>query len=235
MGMPPNLQVHIDKSIIDLSAAYFNCDRIYTTPIPVSYTRHTARFLLMFLMTLPIALYSEFSQGEKLIGTLMIPVITFMSSIFLFAIEELGVQIEEPFGILPLARICSMSYYGARDMLGDQGIDWFAGTAIVSDEEINQSVQSGDDSSRVGEGLSPTKNTGKEVGSTVEVSSSSIMTGKEKRLAEGAQEGLDSSLKVANEVASFESVLTFRANSTKLDQPELQESNQALTAAGVTK
>jgi predicted membrane chloride channel (bestrophin family) len=135
-GMPPNLQVHIDKSLGELSNAYFNCDRIYTTPIPVSYTRHTARFLLIFVMTLPMALYNEFAKGEKLIGTFVIPLITFMSSIFLFAIEELGVQIEEPFGILPLARLCSISYNLAKDMLADQGISWFFGTEQVEASDL---------------------------------------------------------------------------------------------------
>lgn len=92
-----SIQSHMDKSVCELSDAFFVCDRIYTTPIPLFYTRHTARFLLIWLMTVPMALYSEFKVSKWAI----IP-ISALNALFLFGIEELGVQIEEPFSILPM-------------------------------------------------------------------------------------------------------------------------------------
>lgn len=35
------------------------CERIVRFPIPLSYTRHTSRFMLLWLALLPIALYDE--------------------------------------------------------------------------------------------------------------------------------------------------------------------------------
>jgi predicted membrane chloride channel (bestrophin family) len=100
--MPPNVMTHIDRGVCEITSAASTCDRIYSTPIPLVYTRHTARFLLIWLLTVPVALYHEFSFNQKW----MVPIIAFLNSIFLFGIEELGVQIEEPFSILPLANIC---------------------------------------------------------------------------------------------------------------------------------
>ena len=53
---------HMDRSISDLSDASSTCDRLYTSPIPVTYTKHTARFLLLWLLTVPMALYHEVSD-----------------------------------------------------------------------------------------------------------------------------------------------------------------------------
>ncbi|GLI71678.1 hypothetical protein VaNZ11_016960, partial [Volvox africanus] len=75
------------------------CERLLRAPIPVSYTRHTARFLFMWLTLLPFALYAQCGVG-------VVPVCTGIAAV-LCGIEEIGVQCEEPFGILPLDVICN--------------------------------------------------------------------------------------------------------------------------------
>ena len=39
------------------------CERIYKTPIPVSYTRLTSRFLIVYLFTLPFCLVHDVSES----------------------------------------------------------------------------------------------------------------------------------------------------------------------------
>ena len=68
-------------------SAFYTCDRIFTTPIPLKYTRHTARFLLIWLLAMPMSLYHEFRRAEKIAIPLVVPVISFFSAIFLFGIE----------------------------------------------------------------------------------------------------------------------------------------------------
>jgi len=97
----PNVQCHVDKGISDMIDAACVCERIYTTPIPLTYTRHTARFLFLWLLTVPMSLFNEFRINRWAV----VP-ITMLNSILLFGIEELGVQIEEPFSILALDEIC---------------------------------------------------------------------------------------------------------------------------------
>lgn len=97
----PNVQCHVDRGISDLVDSQQVCERIFTTPIPIVYTRHTARFLFLWLLTLPMSLYREFVSNRWAV----IPVV-FVHSVLLFGIEELGVLIEEPFSILALDAIC---------------------------------------------------------------------------------------------------------------------------------
>lgn len=130
-NMAISVQSHMDKGLIKLSNAMEICERIFTTPIPLVYTRHTARFLLLWLLTVPMSLYNEFTLGKKWI----VPLISFLNSIFLFGIEDLGVQIEEPFTILPLANICYNIQNSAQNILIDNDISWFHGT---EEEVINE-------------------------------------------------------------------------------------------------
>jgi predicted membrane chloride channel (bestrophin family) len=60
----------------------------------VSYTRHTSRSLMLWLLTLPFALW-------PVMGPSMVPACFFIAYM-LIGIDELGVQIEEPSAILPL-------------------------------------------------------------------------------------------------------------------------------------
>jgi putative membrane protein len=72
------------------------CERIIKTPIPLVYSRHTARFLSWWLAWLPICLYDQLPAHWQIIPAAA------LIAFFLVGIEELGNQIEEPFSILPL-------------------------------------------------------------------------------------------------------------------------------------
>lgn len=93
-------RVQIDKSLVHIGNSIGACERIFSAPVPLVYTRHTARFLSVWLLLLPLALYDEFTTGWELIPA------SAMVSVFLFGIEELAVQLEEPFSILPMQRFC---------------------------------------------------------------------------------------------------------------------------------
>ena len=73
-------------------------ERILKTPIPLSYTRMTSRFLILWLALLPVALWGQLAWAS-------VPTEAFIAFCFL-GIEEIGVQIEEPFSILALEAIC---------------------------------------------------------------------------------------------------------------------------------
>jgi putative membrane protein len=53
-------QAETEKSVTALCDALGACERIFTSPVPVFYTRHTARFLVSWLFLLPLALYAPF-------------------------------------------------------------------------------------------------------------------------------------------------------------------------------
>jgi hypothetical protein len=54
------------------------CERLLSTPIPLSYTRHCTRSLMIWLLTAPFALYHH-------CGFMMVPMLFFMSFLMLGA------------------------------------------------------------------------------------------------------------------------------------------------------
>ena len=89
-------------------------ERLLTSPVPLFYSRHTARFLSFWLLLLPFALYEPMAHTWNHAG--MIPA-TAAISIFLFGIEELATQLEEPFTILPMQAFCDKIYNWCNEIV----------------------------------------------------------------------------------------------------------------------
>lgn len=81
--------VEISHLIGSLGDSVANADKILRTPIPLSYSRHTSRFLTIWSGTLPFALVRE-------LGVVTLPVMA-ICCWCLFGIEEIGHLIEQPF------------------------------------------------------------------------------------------------------------------------------------------
>lgn len=104
-----------DRSLEQFSNQAGACERIFKTPLPLLYTRHTSRFLTIWCLMLPFCLYKELGGSP-----VMIPIAATISA-FLLGIEELGVQIAEPFSVLPLENICN-GIQGACTQMLNRGI-----------------------------------------------------------------------------------------------------------------
>jgi putative membrane protein len=96
--------VEADRNVQLLIDYLGSCERIHRTPLPFAYMVHLRRALLLYCYTLPLALVSDF-------GWWTIPC-TLLVAYVLFGIEEIGVEIEDPFGQdendLPLDQFCEM-------------------------------------------------------------------------------------------------------------------------------
>lgn len=108
-SIPEKKRVEMDKSVILLGDACEACERIFSSPVPLVYTRHTARFLSSWLLLLPFTLWGQFEGSWNHIATIPASAVL---AIFLFGIDELAVTLEEPFSILPLEAFCD----GIRDV-----------------------------------------------------------------------------------------------------------------------
>jgi hypothetical protein len=53
----------MDMNITSFEDALGGCERILKTPVPLSYTRHTGRFLMIWLTMLPFSLYGSCGIG----------------------------------------------------------------------------------------------------------------------------------------------------------------------------
>ena len=103
----------IEQNVQVLVDSIGACERIKRTPLPFAYVVHLRRALAIYCGTLPLALVQYF-------GWLTVPV-TFLVAYILLGIEEIGVEIEEPFGIddndLPLDRFCTTIEQNLRALL----------------------------------------------------------------------------------------------------------------------
>lgn len=85
------------------------CEQLMGIPIPLSYTRLTSRFLVLWHLTLPIILWDDCQW-------IVVPA-TFISAASLFCIEEVGVLIEEPFPMLALDELCQKAHTDIQEAI----------------------------------------------------------------------------------------------------------------------
>lgn len=88
------------------------CEQLIGIPIPLSYTRLTSRFLVLWHLTLPIILWDECKW-------IVVPA-TFISAASLFCIEEVGVLIEEPFPMLALDEVCKLVQTNVQEAVASE-------------------------------------------------------------------------------------------------------------------
>lgn len=92
----------MDRNIELLVDYLGGCERIRKTPLPFAYVVHLRRVLVLYCFTLPFALVETFGWATVLD--------VFLLTYTFFGIEEIGVEIEGPFGDdandLPLEEFC---------------------------------------------------------------------------------------------------------------------------------
>jgi putative membrane protein len=94
-------------------AAMGGCERILRTPMPMAYAIHLKQLLLLYCLSLPFQMVRE-------LGWWTGPVVALIS-FTLFGIEEIGIEIENPFGCdrndLPLDAICQTMLRNIEDLI----------------------------------------------------------------------------------------------------------------------
>ncbi|NEP16790.1 MAG: hypothetical protein F6J97_07775 [Leptolyngbya sp. SIO4C1] len=89
------------------------CERILKTPIPLAYSIHIKQLLLVYCFTLPIQVVDPLGDWTVLTVGLI--------SFAVFGIEEIGIEIENPFGRdpndLPLDDICKTMQRNIHDLM----------------------------------------------------------------------------------------------------------------------
>jgi putative membrane protein len=82
--------------------------RLLGSPIPPTYTRHTSRVLCLYLGLLPFALVGA-SLGQNDISFIFSMLVTIGATAYVFVgIDEIGVEIENPFPLIPMQYIATV-------------------------------------------------------------------------------------------------------------------------------
>ena len=89
-ALPETRLFAMDQNITVLTDCFAGCERIARTPVPFAYAQHIKTLTVLFCFTAPFAMsadmgwYTPFASG--------------VLSFALFGIDEIGVEIEDPFG-----------------------------------------------------------------------------------------------------------------------------------------
>jgi len=87
----------VHEAIGELNRLYGAMERLLSTPLSPTYMRHTQRGMLLWLYLMPASLLSAgCTSALKLV--LVMSVVGYV----MFGIDEIGMQIEQPFDVLPL-------------------------------------------------------------------------------------------------------------------------------------
>lgn len=90
-----------------------SCERILKTPIPLAYSIHLKQLLLLYCLSLPFPMVNDLHWWTAFIVGLI--------SFAVFGIEEIGIEIENPFGYdyndLPLDTICNTMQRNIEDLI----------------------------------------------------------------------------------------------------------------------
>jgi len=80
----------MDDNLSDMLKALAGCERIRFTPVPFAYAHHIKLFLSLFCFSAPFAMVSGMGWWT--------PVASVILTLALFGIDEIAVEIEDPFG-----------------------------------------------------------------------------------------------------------------------------------------
>lgn len=103
----------MEDRLAELEVVVGTCKRLLGSPIPPTYTRHTSRVLCLYLGMVPLALVGNSKAG---LSAILVNV-ALLSYVFV-GIDEIGVEIEHPFPLLPMYHLSKVT----QDNVGNQFI-----------------------------------------------------------------------------------------------------------------
>jgi putative membrane protein len=97
----------------DMLGGFTTCERILSTPIPLAYAIYLKRLLLIYCISLPFQVVNTLHWWTS-------PIVIILSFVLL-GVEEIGTEIENPFGEdandLPLEEICTTISQDIEDLI----------------------------------------------------------------------------------------------------------------------
>ena len=104
----------MDTNVTALVDFHSGCERIVRTPIPFAYAQHIKLFVTLFCFSVPFAIVDQMKTYT--------PIAAAIFAFALFGIDEIGVEIEDPFGYddndLPIDRIAATIKTSTTDISG---------------------------------------------------------------------------------------------------------------------
>ena len=99
----------MESALDDLDASTGGCERLLGSPIPPTYSRHLSRIMCLFLAIFPL---SSVASGMPSLGSMLASAIV---SYVLIGVDEIGMEVENPFPLLPLQQMSA----GLQNLVGE--------------------------------------------------------------------------------------------------------------------
>jgi len=100
-NLPCQLHRKLEEDVRALDTVVGSCERLFSSPLPPTLSRHIVRCLQLWLFGLPFVLAGTMAP-------LCVGLWVFVVSYAFVGIDEVGVQVEQPFEIIPMTRICKI-------------------------------------------------------------------------------------------------------------------------------
>mmetsp|Transcript_10560 Transcript_10560/g.31129 ORF Transcript_10560/g.31129 Transcript_10560/m.31129 type:complete len:439 (-) Transcript_10560:182-1498(-) len=106
----PMVYRKLEEDLKELDLVVGGCERVFSSPVPPTMSRHVIRCMLLWLLGLPAVLAGSMSPAH-------ISLWVFLVSYIFVGIEEVGVQVEQPFEITPMTRLCNVIMLNLEEAL----------------------------------------------------------------------------------------------------------------------
>jgi len=107
--------VELERNLLDMTGEQGGCERIKATPIPHSYTVLIHRLVVLYCIGLPFGIVDAVGHWT--------PIVSAIVAYAFFSLDEVGGEIENPFGHdpndLPLLQISTNIQRNLAEMIGD--------------------------------------------------------------------------------------------------------------------
>ena len=107
-SLHPMVYRKIDEDLKELDLVVGGCERLFSSPVPPTMSRHAIRCLMIWLVFLPFVLAGNV---RPIIAALWV----FFTSYIFVGIEEVGAQVEQPFEITPMTRLCNVVMFNLEE------------------------------------------------------------------------------------------------------------------------
>lgn len=91
----------LDEDLKELDLVIGGCERLFSSPAPPTMARHAVRSMFLWLLGLPLVLAGSMAPAACAMW------VFFVAYVFV-GVEEVGSQVEQPFEITPMTRICTV-------------------------------------------------------------------------------------------------------------------------------
>ena len=107
-SLHPMVYRKIDEDLKELDLVVGGCERLFSSPVPPTMSRHAIRSIMLWLIGLPFGIAGSMAP-------LFVALWTFALSYIFVGIEEVGAQVEQPFEITPMTRLCNVIMFNLEE------------------------------------------------------------------------------------------------------------------------